>query len=236
MTGGDVTVGYEIADDPGIARHRAPRRSNRRAGVRLFGASRCARPTARPALLVSLLQRRRRKPRRTRRRRCRRRTPRPSGCALAFVSCANYEHGYFSAYRHLADENPEFVLFLGDYIYETHRGDSGRRCAATRTASKRRRCRPIAIAMRNIGSIRTCSALHAEVPALVTWDDHEVQNDYADKWSERFDDPEMFLLRRAAAYQAFYEHMPVRPICRGRTGRACGSMTASPSAISSRSR
>jgi phosphodiesterase/alkaline phosphatase D-like protein len=34
------------------------------------------------------------------------------------VSCSNYEHGYFSAYRHLADENPEFVLYLGDYIYE----------------------------------------------------------------------------------------------------------------------
>jgi alkaline phosphatase D len=54
--------------------------------------------------------------------------------------------------------------------------------------------------------------LHAHVPAMVTWDDHEVQNDYADKWSEYFDDPELFLLRRAAAYQAFYEHMPVRPI------------------------
>ncbi len=38
---------------------------------------------------------------------------------FGYVSCANYEHGYFSAYRHLTDENPEFVLFLGDYIYET---------------------------------------------------------------------------------------------------------------------
>ena len=50
------------------------------------------------------------------------------------------------------------------------------------------------------------------MPSLVTWDDHEVANDYADKWSKRFDDPELFLMRRAAAYQAFYEHMPVRPI------------------------
>ena len=50
------------------------------------------------------------------------------------------------------------------------------------------------------------------MPAFVTWDDHEVSNDYGDKWSERFDDPELFLMRRAAAYQAFYEHMPVRPI------------------------
>jgi alkaline phosphatase D len=50
------------------------------------------------------------------------------------------------------------------------------------------------------------------VPSIVTWDDHEVQNDYADKWGEYFDDPAQFLIRRAAAYQAFYEHMPVRPI------------------------
>jgi alkaline phosphatase D len=47
---------------------------------------------------------------------------------------------------------------------------------------------------------------------LVTWDDHEVSNDYADKWSQFNDDPDQFLRRRAAAYQAFYENMPVRPI------------------------
>ena len=45
----------------------------------------------------------------------------------------------------------------------------------------------------------------------MTWDDHEVQNDYADQWSQTFDPPETFLARRAAAYQAFYEHMPVQP-------------------------
>jgi alkaline phosphatase D len=53
--------------------------------------------------------------------------------------------------------------------------------------------------------------IHAEVPSLITWDDHEVQNDYASQWSQTFDDPAQFLLRRAAAYQAFYEHMPLRP-------------------------
>src|SRR5580704_3770425 len=41
------------------------------------------------------------------------------GMHFGFVSCSNYEHGYFSAYRHLTDENPQFILFLGDYIYET---------------------------------------------------------------------------------------------------------------------
>jgi len=127
------------------------------------------------------------------------------------VSCSNYEHGYFSSYRHLADENPEFVLYLGDYIYEyieerrpTVRRHSDGIEAATLPTYRNR------YAQYRLDP--DLQRLHAEVPALVTWDDHEVQNDYADKWSEFFDDPELFLIRRAAAYRAFYEHMPVRSI------------------------
>ena len=135
----------------------------------------------------------------------------PDRLRFGFVSCSNYEHGYFSAYRHLADENPEFVVFLGDYIYET---------IEEKRAIVRRHSDGIVAA--TLPTYRNRYAqyrldpdlqrLHAEVPALVTWDDHEVQNDYADKWSETFDDPERFLLRRTAAYRAFYEHMPVRPM------------------------
>jgi alkaline phosphatase D len=130
---------------------------------------------------------------------------------FGFVSCANYEHGYFSGYRHLADENPEFVLFLGDYIYETieerrptvRRHSDGIEAATLPTYRNR-------YAQYRLDA--DLQRLHAQAPALVTWDDHEVQNDYADKWSQYFDDPERFLERRAAAYRAFYEHMPVRPI------------------------
>jgi len=130
---------------------------------------------------------------------------------FGFVSCSNYEHGYFASYRHLADENPEVVLYLGDYIYEyidqTHpvvrRHSDGIEAATLPTYRNR-------YAQYRLDA--DLQRLHAEAPALVTWDDHEVQNDYADKYSEYFDDPELFLLRRAAAYQAFYEHMPVRPI------------------------
>src|SRR6516225_6968683 len=135
----------------------------------------------------------------------------PERLRFAFASCANYEHGYFSAYRHLADENPEFVLFLGDYIYETieqkrptvRRHSDGIEAATLPTYRNR-------YAQYRLDA--DLQRLHAEVPALATWDDHEVANDYADKWSERFDDPELFLMRRAAAYRAIYEHMPVRPI------------------------
>ena len=122
---------------------------------------------------------------------------------FGFVSCSNYEHGYFSAYRHLTSENPEFVLFLGDYIYETveqyrpivRRHSDGVEAATLPTYRNR-------YAQYRLDP--DLQELHAQVPAIVTWDDHEVQNDYADKWSETFDDPAQFLIRRAAAYQAFY--------------------------------
>jgi alkaline phosphatase D len=130
---------------------------------------------------------------------------------FGFVSCANYEQGYFSAYRHLADENPDMVLFLGDYFYEyieqvrpTVRLHSDGIEAATLPTYRNR------YAQYRLDP--DLQRLHAAAPALVTWDDHEVSNDYADKWSQFNDDPELFLRRRAAAYQAFYEHMPVRPI------------------------
>ncbi|HKT19132.1 MAG TPA: alkaline phosphatase D family protein [Stellaceae bacterium] len=128
---------------------------------------------------------------------------------FGFVSCANYEIGYFSAYRHLAEEAPDFVVFLGDYIYENF----GRRPGVRRHSD--------GVAAHDLRTYRNRYAqyrtdpnlqrLHADVSALMTWDDHEVQNDYADQWSETFDDPAAFLKRRAAAYRAFYEHMPLRP-------------------------
>ena len=130
---------------------------------------------------------------------------------FGFVSCSNYEHGYFSAYRHLTEENPEFVLFLGDYIYDTieqnkpivRRHSDG--VEATTLPTYRNRYAQYRLD-------QDLQRLHARAPAIVTWDDHEVQNDYADQWSQWFVEPARFLLQRAAAYQAFYEHMPVRPI------------------------
>ncbi|MBL8829060.1 MAG: alkaline phosphatase D family protein, partial [Planctomycetaceae bacterium] len=54
-------------------------------------------------------------------------------------------------------------------------------------------------------------AAHAMCPWLVTWDDHEFANNCAGAISERMDEPpETYLVRRAHAYQAYYEHMPLR--------------------------
>ncbi|WP_395022274.1 alkaline phosphatase D family protein [Dongia sp.] len=130
---------------------------------------------------------------------------------FGFVSCANYEQGYFSAYRHLAAEAPDLVLFLGDYIYETS--------APLDKATVRRHGDPeipttLAGYRNRYAQYRLdpdLQALHAAAPALTIWDDHEVQNDYAGEWASNFEPPARFLLQRAAAYQAFYEHMPLRP-------------------------
>lgn len=131
-----------------------------------------------------------------------------SAIKIGVASCANFERGYFSAYRHLAEEAPDLVVFLGDYIYEkVHAGDLVRQHSdginATTLAQYRRRHAQYRLDP-------DLQALHATVPTLITWDDHEVQNDYAGDWSETFDDPASFRRRRAAAYQAFYEHMPLR--------------------------
>jgi len=136
----------------------------------------------------------------------------PPSMRFAFASCSNWQVGYFSAYRHMAAENPELVIFLGDYIYE--------QTVAGENANKvlRKHDGPTAIDLtgyRNRYALyRTdpdLQALHAAAPCLMTWDDHEVENDYANQWSEREEtSPEDFLRRRAAAYQAYYEHMPLR--------------------------
>lgn len=129
---------------------------------------------------------------------------------FGFVSCSNYEAGYFSAYRHLADQHPDLVLFLGDYIYE----DVSRDGHVVRTHSDGVAATTLSTYRNRYAQYRLdpdLQRLHAEVPALLTWDDHEVQNDHADHWSQTFDDPRQFLQRRAAAYQAYYEHMPLRP-------------------------
>jgi alkaline phosphatase D len=127
---------------------------------------------------------------------------------FGFCSCANYELGYFSAYRHLAEEAPDLVLFLGDYIYE----HVSKLPSKVRTHSDGVEARDLRTYRNRHAQYKTdadLQLLHATAPCLMTWDDHEVQNDYADYWARDFADPAAFLARRAAAYQAYWEHMPL---------------------------
>jgi len=130
---------------------------------------------------------------------------------FATCGCANYEEGYYTAYRDIADHQFDFVLFTGDYIYE-RRADGGRRDFVIRqhvgdflhTVSDYRN------RYAQYKSDRDLRAAHASAPFIMTFDDHEVADNYAGAADEDGTPPEVFLLRRAAAYQAYYEAMPLR--------------------------
>ena len=124
---------------------------------------------------------------------------------LAFASCQQYEQGFYAAHRHMAAEDLDLVIFLGDYIYESSWGSRHVRKhegpePATLEQYRNRHAR-----YKSDPDLQRC---HAAFPWLVTWDDHEVDNDYANDRSEDLD-PD-FLVRRAAAYRAYWEHMPLR--------------------------
>jgi len=124
--------------------------------------------------------------------------------------CNHYEMGYFTAFRRIAEEQFDFVFHTGDYIYEG-RADGGR---GDRVRQHNGHEPYTLVDYRNryalYKSDRDLMAAHASAPFLMTWDDHEVDNNYAGDFDERGTPPEIFVLRRAAAYQAYYETMPLR--------------------------
>ncbi|MCH9052666.1 MAG: alkaline phosphatase D family protein [Proteobacteria bacterium] len=127
---------------------------------------------------------------------------------FAFASCQHYEQGYYTAHRHLAGEDLDLVLFLGDYIYETkgHDGYTRRHDGPEIVTLEQYRNRYALYK-----SDPDLQAAHAAFPWVVTSDDHEVVNDYAGDIDRKHDMPrDEFLRRRTAAYQAYYEHMPLR--------------------------
>lgn len=129
---------------------------------------------------------------------------------LAFVSCSQYEHGYFTAYRRLAEQEPDLVLHLGDYQYEyakdTYVAPGGNprdhEGPETETLANYRQRHAQYKADLDL------QAAHAAAPWLVVWDDHELDNNWADEVPEN-PQPD-FLQRRAAAFRAYYENMPLR--------------------------
>ncbi|CAN7316337.1 alkaline phosphatase D family protein [Acidovorax sp. LjRoot74] len=135
----------------------------------------------------------------------------PGALRIAFASCQRWEHGHYAAWRHLAAEQPDLVLFLGDYIYEY---------ATPKNTADLARTHSLRLAT-TLADYRDRYALHKSDPALqaahatcpwsVTWDDHEVQNDYAASTGlAGRGDAISFLAQRDAAWQAFYENMPLR--------------------------
>ena len=133
--------------------------------------------------------------------------------ALRFgvCGCSHYETGYFTGYRRIAQEAFDFVFHTGDYIYE-YRGDGGRNDLRVRQHRGDEIFTLVDYRNRyaQYKSDPDLIAAHRSAPFIVTWDDHETENNYAGAMDENGTPPEIFLLRRAAAYQAYYEHMPLR--------------------------
>lgn len=134
---------------------------------------------------------------------------RPERLRFAFASCQKHELGYFTPYDHLVKEDLDLILFLGDYIYEGADDKKAVRPHGTpeiKTLDDYRRRHAL------YKTDPALQAVHAQAPWIVTWDDHEVDNNYAGALADAADKTptQEFLLRRAAAYQAYYEHLPLR--------------------------
>ena len=124
---------------------------------------------------------------------------------FAFASCQRFTDGYFTAYQNMVKEDLDLVVFLGDYIYERVAGVNVRPVPAAE-------CMTLDQYRDRYALYRTdpnlCEA-HRLFPWISTWDDHEVDNNYANDIAEDDEKPQDFLKRRAAAYQAHYEWMPL---------------------------
>lgn len=123
---------------------------------------------------------------------------------FALASCQHFEYGHFGAYETMRADDPAFVVFVGDYIYEggpradrfrPHPFPSARTLFDYRLRHGLYKLDP------------ALQKMHRHCPWILTWDDHEVSNDYARDVGE---DPAVDgAARRLAAYQAYYEHMPL---------------------------
>ncbi|MFI1991811.1 alkaline phosphatase D family protein [Actinoplanes sp. NPDC020271] len=134
-----------------------------------------------------------------------------SDLTMAFASCAHYESGYFTAYRRMAEDRPDLILHLGDYIYED--------AATTGSVREHAGAEVVSLAdyRRRYAQYKAdpdLQAAHAVAPWIVVPDDHEVENNYAG--TVRADNnpaltTAQWTARRTAAYRAYYENMPLRP-------------------------
>ncbi|HZM83150.1 MAG TPA: alkaline phosphatase D family protein [Candidatus Limnocylindrales bacterium] len=144
----------------------------------------------------------------------------PSRLRFGIVNCQDFQNGYWPAYDGLAGEDLDLVVHLGDYIYEydPHSRFADRNHTVPQT--------PGLDQLQTLADYRArhaqykgdpaLQAAHASFPWVVTWDDHETENNYAtlideiDDTGAQRQTPQQFAAQRAAAYQAYFEHMPIR--------------------------
>lgn len=131
----------------------------------------------------------------------------PDGVRFAVTSCQHYEQGLFTAYEQMVRDNVDLVFHLGDYIYEGARNPRVRAHQGGEIES----LDDYRARYAQYRGDAHLQKMHASCPWFVTWDDHEFDNNCANDISEEAGiDPVAFLERRANAYQAYYEMMPLR--------------------------
>jgi len=126
---------------------------------------------------------------------------------IALASCQHYEQGFYVAHREMARRDLDLVLFVGDYIYESSNAKHMLRRHLGGVPRQLDEYRERHAQYKTDADLQACHASHTWV---MTWDDHEVVNDYANDLDRNYTDAPVFLRRRAAAYQAYFEHMPLR--------------------------
>ncbi|MFI5661424.1 alkaline phosphatase D family protein [Streptomyces sp. NPDC051684] len=145
----------------------------------------------------------------------------PDGLRLGVVSCANWEAGYFSPYRHLAARTDlDAVLHLGDYLYEYKTGEYPTADYTVRQHRPTHEIVSLADYRTRHGQTKTdadVQAMQAAHPLIAIWDDHEFANDAWSGGAENHtpDTEGDWAARRRAAKQAYFEWMPVRPSTAG---------------------
>jgi alkaline phosphatase D len=149
------------------------------------------------------------------------RTTPPLGAAVdkvrfAAVGCQHFETGYYTAYRDAAEQPMDFMFHYGDYIYEEHdRHPADRNHRAIDPVRRYSGASPFSLDDYRIRYAETkldgdLQAAHASCGWYCTYDDHEVQNNWASIYDQDGDPADIFIWRRRAALQAWWENMPVR--------------------------
>ncbi|MEV4066642.1 alkaline phosphatase D family protein [Nonomuraea dietziae] len=148
----------------------------------------------------------------------------PEALTLAFASCASWQDGFYTAYGHLAAERPDVVIHLGDYIYEYGIVASGGNRATPVPDQFRVQCDTLDRYRIQYGLYKSdpdLMAAHAAAPWIVTWDDHEVLDNWAGVHGPGGEVTEQdYLVIRANAFRAYWENLPIRvPVVRGPDAR-----------------
>jgi alkaline phosphatase D len=137
-------------------------------------------------------------------------TAAPQTVRFASASCQNYQDGYYTAHADIAAQQPEFVVFLGDYIYEGGAAEVGVNNVVRTHGTDE--CMTLDDYRNRYALYKSepdLQAAHRAAPWYVIWDDHEVENNYAGVTAQGGGDAHDFLVRRRAAYTAWWEHQPV---------------------------